>query len=332
MSAATSPRRGATAPPQAVLRPGGGSLRPGTPLLQPGDIVDVVAPGFRSSAEGLQAGMQFLRRLGLVPRAPRGIFGTDLLCANSDGLRFEHLKRALGAPDSRCVWCIRAGYGAIRLVERLMRLAPPARRKLFVGYSDATTIHYFLNHHWGWPSLHGPLLDRLGSGTVRADELQELKAVLLGGLRQVRFAGLTPLNSAARKPHIVRSKLFGGNLTVLQTTLGTALQRRPRQILFLEDVGERGYRVDRMLQHLSQAGALRNVRAVVFGAFVGGREPDGRTLVPQVLERFAREQSFPVLMGMDAGHGEHQRPVFLNTAAELHCGAAPHLTIETARL
>ncbi len=304
----------------------------GPALLRPGDIVDVVAPGFRCAPENLRAGIAFLRRLGLTPRAPRGIFGADLLCANSDRRRLEHLTRALRAPDSRCVWCIRAGYGAIRLVAGLMRLTPPARRKLFVGYSDATTLHYFLNHRWGWPSLHGPLLDRLGSGTVRAEELAELKGVLLGGLREVRFAGLTPLNAAARKRLVVRSRVFGGNLTVLQTTLGTALQRSPRQILFLEDVGERGYRVDRMLQHLSQAGALRHLEAVVFGAFVGGRESDGRTLVPQVLERFAREQSFPVLMGMDAGHGEHQRPVFFNTPAELRCGPAPELTIESPRL
>lgn len=301
------------------------------PLLRPGDIVDVVAPGFRCAPESLHAGIEFLRGFGLSPRVPRSLFGPDLLCAHSDRVRFEHLRRAFATPDSRCIWCIRAGYGAIRLVERLMRLAPPPRRKLFIGYSDATTLHYFLNHHWGWPSLHGPLLDRLGSGTVRVEELAELNAVLLGGLRRVEFTGLLPLNSAARRRQVVRSRLFGGNLTVLQTTLGTALQRRPRQILFLEDVGERGYRIDRMLQHLAQAGALAQVRAVVFGAFVGGLEQDGRTLVPQVLERFAREQRFPVLMGMDAGHGDHQRPVFLHTPAELRCGPEPRLTIETAR-
>ncbi len=304
-------------------------MRPVGALLRPGDIVEVVAPGFRCSPESLEAGIAFLRRLGLTPRVPRTIFGADLLCANSDRLRFEYLRRALSAPDSRCVWCIRAGYGAIRLVEKLMRLAPPAHRKLFVGYSDATTLHYLLNQQWGWPTLHGPLLDRLGAGTLPADELDELKAVLLGGQRQVQFAALTPLNAAARKRQVVRSKLTGGNLTVLQTTLGTALQRRPRHILFLEDVGERGYRVDRMLQHLSQAGALRNVKAVVFGAFEGGREPDGGTFVPQVLRRFAREQRFPVVMGMAAGHGEHQRPVFFGTAAELQCGATPRLTLDT---
>lgn len=300
--------------------------------MRPGDIVDVVAPGFRCSAESLRAGVEFLRRLGLEPRVPRSLFGEDLLCANSDAQRYQQLKRALFARDSRCVWCVRGGYGAIRLIDALSRLKPPARRKLFVGYSDATTLHYLLNQHWHWPSLHGPLLDRLGSGGVRTEELDELRAVLLGGLRQVRFAGLTPLNAAARKRQVVSSKVFGGNLTVLQTTVGTTLERRPRQILFLEDVGERGYRIDRMLQHLSHAGVLRNVKAIVFGNFIGGREPDGRTLVRAVLQRFASEQTIPVLRGMDAGHGERQRPVFFGTRAQLSCGASPSLTIETARL
>jgi muramoyltetrapeptide carboxypeptidase len=301
-------------------------------LLKPGDIVDVVAPGFRCSAESVANGLQFLRRLKLRPRLSRSLFGADILCANSDLRRFEHLRHALYAPDSRCLWCVRAGYGAIRLVERLLELAPPARRKLFVGYSDATTLHHLLNQHWKWPSLHGPLLDRLGSGAVSEPELAELEAVLLGGQREVEFTDLTALNAAARARRSIRSKLFGGNLTVLQTTLGTALQRRPRQILFLEDIGERGYRIDRMLQHLAQAGALRNLQAVVFGAFIGGEEPDGRNLVAQVLQRFAREQRFPVFMGMEAGHGARQRPVFFNTAAELTCGAHPRLRVATASL
>lgn len=296
-------------------------------LLRPGDIVEVVAPGFRCSDESLAAGIEFVRTLGLEPRVPRSIFGADLLCASSDARRLEHLRRALYAPDSTCIWCIRAGYGAIRLVDALRRAGPPPRRKLFVGYSDATTLHFLLNHHWRWPSLHGPLLDRLGSGSVPEAQVEALRSVLLGGRRRVLFEGLTPLNAAARERRLVASRLFGGNLTVLQTTLGTPLERHPRQILFLEDVGERGYRVDRMLQHLSQAGALRYLKAVVFGAFVGGREADGRDLVPQVLRRFAREQRIPVLSGLPAGHGDEQSPVFFNTAAELRCGPSPTLSI-----
>jgi len=301
------------------------------PLLEPGDVVDVVAPGFRCSDESLAAGVQFVRGLGLVPRVPRAIFGPDLLCATSDAHRLRHLLRALEAPDSSCVWCVRAGYGAIRLVEPLLSKVPPRRRKLFVGYSDATTLHYLLNHHWGWPSLHGPLLDRLGSGAVAREELEELRRVLLGGARGVEFADLVPLNAAARERRTLSSRVFGGNLTVLQSMLGTRLQRHPRQMLFLEDVGERGYRVDRMLTHLAQAGGLRGVRAIVFGTFIGGREADGTELVPDVLRRFARTLRIPVLSGLAAGHGERQRPVFFNTRAELFCGPAPKLFVGVPR-
>lgn len=304
----------------------------GGALLRPGDIVDVVAPGFRCAEETLAAGVRFLRALGLSPRVPRTIFGPDLLCAHSDAHRLAHLKRALEARDSACIWCIRAGYGAIRLIDGLRRLRPPSRRKLFVGYSDATTIHFLLNHHWRWPTLHGPLLDRLGQGPMRPEDVEELQAVLFGRQRKVVFEALIPLNAAARRRGVMVSRVFGGNLTVLQTVLGTPLQRSsPRQILFLEDVGERGYRIDRMLRHLCQAGALRHVRAVVFGAFIGGIEADGRDLVPAVLRRFAGEQRIPVLMGMTAGHGVHQRPVFFNTPAQLRCGSSPALSIAVPR-
>ncbi len=305
------------------------------PILQPGDIVDVIAPGSRCSDQSLAAGVAFLERLGLRPRVPRTLFGRELLCANTDAVRFAHLSRALAAPDSRALWCVRGGYGAIRLVDRLLKLTPPSQPKLLVGYSDATTLHYLLNEHWGWPSLHGPLLDRLGAAAADAPEVGELRALLLGGCRESVYAGLRPLNASARRAHTLRARVFGGNLTVLQSLLGTALQvraMRPRQILFLEDVGERGYRIDRMLEHLRQAGALAGVAAIVFGTFTGGEERDGSTRVQEVLARFAAAQSFPVLAGLQAGHGELQRPIFLHTRAQLACGTRAHLTVRTPDL
>ena len=301
-------------------------------LLRAGDVIDVVAPGFRCTDDELRGGVAFLRALGLEPRVPGDLFGTDLLCANEDDHRYAQLRAALFTRDSRAVWCVRGGYGAIRIIERLRRLAPPREPKLFIGYSDATTIHYLLNHHWRWPSLHAPLLDRLGAGKVGAEDLTELRGVLLEGNRETRFAELIPLNRAAKARRLVRGEVCGGNLTVLQTVLGTRLQRSHRHILFLEDTGERGYRLDRTLQHCAQAGALRGVKALVFGNFIGGNDPDGGNRVAAVLERFAQEQDFPVFCGLPAGHGEHQRPVFFNTRAELRCGDAGELRIETAAL
>lgn len=303
--------------------------KPAPPPLAPGDTIDIVAPGFRCPVENLERGLEFLRQAGLRPRVPADLFGPDLLCSNSDAQRFTQLRRALMARDSRAVWCVRGGYGAIRLIQRLRACAVPRTPKLFVGYSDATTLHWLLNQHWRWPSLHGPLLDRLGSAQYPDSQRQELLDTLFGAQSQVCFANLTPLNPAARRRRTLDSRVFGGNLTVLQSMLGTPLQRTPKGILFLEDVGERGYRIDRMLEHMSQAGLLKRLDAIVFGSFIGGNETDGANLGPQVLNRFAQNQSIPVFSGVQAGHGEHQRPLFLRAAAQLVCGATPSLTITT---
>src|SRR6201999_2596399 len=81
--------------------------------------------------------------------------------------RFRQLRKALFARDSRAVWCVRGGYGAIRISQRLQALKAPRQPKLLIGYSDATTLHQLLNLFWGWPTLHGPLLDRLPRGAGR---------------------------------------------------------------------------------------------------------------------------------------------------------------------
>jgi muramoyltetrapeptide carboxypeptidase len=300
-------------------------------LLAPGDVVDVVAPGFRCTPEQLEGGIAFLNSHGLVPRVPVDLFGEDLLCSNDDAHRYRQLRKALYARDSRAVWCVRGGYGAIRIIERLQALKPPAHPKLLIGYSDATTLHQLLNLFWGWPSLHGPLLDRLGGADIREQERSELNAVLFGGAPRTTFADLVPLNAAARRRELLVSRMTGGNLTVLQSTLGTALQRRPSGMLFLEDIGERGYRIDRILEQLRQAGVLRNLKAIVLGTFLGGAEADRSNLGPAVLERFAQTLSIPVLSGIDAGHGAYQRPVFLHTRAELRCGPGAQLIIHTPR-
>jgi len=299
------------------------------PLLAPGDVIDVIAPGFRCTSEQLANGLAFLEQRGLVPRVPPDLFGEDLLCANTDARRFAQLRKALFARDSRAVWCVRGGYGAIRIIQRLQALRPPSRPKLLIGYSDATTLHQLLNLYWGWPSLHGPLLDRLGGTTVREADRIELDNVLLGGAPQTVFANLVPLNAAARRRQRLTSRLTGGNLTVLQSTLGTTLQRRPSGMLLLEDIGERGYRIDRMLEHLRQAGVLRNLKAIVLGTFLGGAETDGSNLGPAVLERFAQTLPIPVLARIDTGHGVCQRPVFLHTRAELRCGPDAELIVHT---
>lgn len=304
--------------------------------LKKGDVVDVIASGFSTTPEALEGAKKFLINLDLTPRVPQDLYGADIICSNTDEVRFKHLKHALLAKDSRAIWCLRGGYGALRLIDKLAKLKPPKQPKqpkLFIGYSDSTTIHNYLNQFWHWPTMHGPLLDRLG-GLARVDEqVTELTDLIFGRQRRVIFKNLSPLNAAAAKKNKkITASIVGGNLAVTQTHLGTRYARQPKgQILFFEDVGERGYRVDKMLKHLELAGYLLGVKAIIFGEFIRGEEPgpNSASRVPDVLKRFADEQKIPVFSGIEVGHGDQQRPLPLGTTAELNCGSKPLLIVSS---
>jgi muramoyltetrapeptide carboxypeptidase len=297
--------------------------------LQPGDLIDVIAPGSRCSDQELESGVKTLESWGYRVRVDSKIFGPDVICSNTDEERFRQLKKALTAKDSKAVWCARGGYGAIRFTEELKKLKKPSKTKLLIGYSDITTIHHLLNQFWSWPSLHGPLLDRVGRGDARPDEVSELKAVLRGEKKAVHFSNLIAMNKSAQKKSTIKATVSGGNLMVANSTLGGVLQKPFKGIVFLEDRGERGYRVDRLLKQMELAGSFKQAKAIVFGDFIGGLEADGKDMVTPILERFAHEMKIPVFKGVEAGHGDKQRPVFFNTPAILTGGASASLNIQT---
>ncbi len=320
--------------------------------LKPGDIVDVVAPGFCPTDDEVEAGVQFLESWGLKARLPSDLFGADVISSNTDEKRLKHLSHALLAKDSAAVWCLRGGYGAIRLVPGLLKLKKPVRVKPVLGLSDVTTIQLWLQLKWRWPSLQAPLLDRLGrvvepklvrEGKARPldAQVEELRRIVFGETSTVLFEGLRRVDGvggvgqSSKKSKQVRGVMTGGNLVTYASAIGTAIHpSTDGQILYFEDIGERGYRVDRLLEQLVQTGVVsKKTRAIVFGEFVAGLETDGSTKVFDVIERFAstwaRENKVPVFTGLASGHGLNQRVVPLGTAAVLDLSAGS-LEIETA--
>ena len=296
--------------------------------LKKDDLVDIVAPGFRCTDQALAKAVAFVQNLGLRARVPQNLFGEDLICANDDKTRLKQLKKALFAKDSKAVWCVRAGYGAIRMMPEIRKWKAPTQPKLFIGYSDATTLHYHFNNKWGWPTVHGPLLDRLGEGTASVTELHELEQLIFGQVDSLSFDNLVPMNKAAVKKKKIIGKVTGGNLTVLTSSIGTpsALKAKSK-ILVLEDTGERAYRIDRMLNQLEQSKALDGVAAIVLGDFIGGIDKDDVNRVWPLWKEFADKQKFPILRGMETGHGDLQRPVPFGTKAELKLGSQISLDI-----
>ncbi len=287
--------------------------------LEVGDVVDIIAPASACKVSELKGAVRFLKGMGLKPRYSSNIFlpRPDLF-AQSDAIRFLQLKKALLAPDSKAIWCVRGGYGALRLLPELQKVKRPKSSKLFIGYSDITTLHGFLNSQWHWPTMHGPLLDRFGRGGNLPQETKEIFGMLFGQLSAVEFSNLKPMNRAARSSKIVRGKVVGGNLAVLQSSLGTPWQVLPHgHIVFFEDRGERPHRMDRMLTQMAQAGYFARARAVVFGDIIVSDRKDQRLLWRDVLPRFAESLKIPVLYGLKSGHGAVQRPVPLMTPTEL---------------
>ncbi len=290
--------------------------------LNPGDVIDIIAPGYATKPETVELAKEFLRSRNYVPRVPDDLLSPQYFHSNSDAVRLRHVKEALKAKDSKAVWCLRGGYGTNRLLPELARLQAPKKAKIFIGISDVTSLHLFLNQSWKWCTLHATLLDRPAEKRIDAKIVNETFDILSGERREISFAGLRALNPKAVKVARKKAVLVGGNLTTLQSAIGTPWSiKTAGRFLFLEDLGERGYRIDRMLEHLKQAGRLKSCAGILLGQFVGGDEPTSQNgvavnRVNEALQRFADENpSLPVWSGVESGHGDILRALPLGTSA-----------------
>ncbi len=292
------------------------------PRLSAGDFVEIIAPASRCTDEQLQNLKALLTSWQLNCIVSDNIFGEDLLCANTDEIRFKSLSRALENPKTKAIICARGGYGCMRLIPELTKLTQPKSPKLFVGMSDITALNLYLQQQWGWPILHGALsIDKFSPESIAA-----AKSILFDDMNQMELTGV-PLNALAEKNQTVESTITGGNLCLVQAGIGTAWQMdASHKIIFLEEINERGYRVDRMLEHLRQAGIFKQATAILLGDFLGGNEPDGSTLVEAVLQRFAKNCQLPVIKITGLGHGFTNFPLPLGTRVKLQLGKTIKLT------
>lgn len=299
------------------------------PLIE-GDIVDIVAPANGVSTERLQKSEELLREWGLVPRVSSEVFGDDLLYANSDALRFEDLKRSLYAHDSKAVWCIRGGSGSTRLIPKLHDLIPPKIEKIFIGFSDITCLQIFMHQKWGWSPIHGPALSQVAESTISVESIQTIKDIIFGNKTHIEISNLQPLNEAAREETVINSLSIGGNLSLIQSSIGTAWQIDAKnKIIFFEEVNERPYRAIEQLEHLRQASILHECRAIILGDFIAPQEKSTeQDLFPKVLQRFADEMEIPVLICSGIGHGNVNIALPIGKSCRLSLGSNPLLQLD----
>ena len=304
------------------------------PLLKQGDRVALISPGSHQgkSPPGLLArAAGLLEAWGLVvePRPegePRHLF-----FAGPGRLRAETFQRYYLDPGLKALFVTRGGYGTTRMLPLLDRrgiaAAPP---KHVVGFSDATALLAYLNT-LGIIAIHGPNLAPPEGLTdpARAGNEAALRDLLFGERTKPRF-GLSPLGENWNGA-VMTGRLIGGNLSVWATTIGTPWETDSRgAILFLEDVDERPYRIDRMLTHLRTAGKLEGLHALVFGR-LHHCDSDPPGLLDEVLRDLFADTRFPVFTGMPAGHGGPNRAFPLGAEATISADAQsgfPVLTID----
>ena len=307
---------------KSKTKPQAGSLQ----ALTKGDLVDLVSPGSSSRIEDVELCRHLMESWGLKVRLPKQTFSDHVFHSNEDEVRLKLLKEALHAKDSKAIWCLRGGYGSNRLVPELWKIKKPNQQKMLIGYSDITTLHLWLSQSWKWPSFHGPLLESLISGRLSNSQIEECRQVVFGEKQELEFQ-LTPLNAKAKQTKRLKAPLIGGNLVVIESAIATkAHPKFAGKILFLEEVGERGYRIDRMLEHLVQAGVLKSVKALIFGDFLLGDERDGKNYVRYAIERFANQNQIACFEGLETGHGDQNRMIPLGLHASYEKG---FLTLQT---
>ncbi len=299
--------------------------------MKRGDLIEIIAPGSHTAGEILEKGAQVLRSWGYEVTYDKDLLQPEIFLANSDQKRFESFKKAMTNKKSKAVWCLRGGYGAIRLLPWLEKMEIPKNKKILIGLSDISSLHAVLNQKWKFPTLHAPLIDRLALEKLSEENIHELRQTLENPGYVAEFTDLIPLNKAAQTQKKVKSQVVGGNLMVVTSTLGTPSQLKTKnKILFLEELCERAYRVDRCLQQMKQAGLFNQVQAVVFGDFTSCDEPNKENYIQAVLKAFFKDLKIPAFSGIESGHGEIQRPIFFNTEAHLSCGEKPRMLIYSA--
>jgi muramoyltetrapeptide carboxypeptidase len=299
--------------------------------LRPGDRIGIVAPASSFARESFDAGIAELRRLGYEPVYDDSVFARQRYTAGDAALRARAFRRAWQDPSIAGLMAARGGYGSVQLLPLLDAAEIRDTPKAFIGYSDTTSLLAWLTGQCGLTAFHGPMLDgRLARGESAYD-LDTFTRVLTRAepAGRISHPRLETLHAGE-----AQGVLVGGTLTSLLASLGTPYAFDPPagHILFLDEVAERPYRIDRMLTQLRLAGLLSRASAVVFGELPRCDEPgEGGPAIKDVVTDLLAGFGGPVLFGLPSGHTSGACLTLpFGVRARVVSGAEPAVIIEEA--
>ena len=269
--------------------------------LRPGDRIAIVSPASPFKREEFDQGVEEIRRLGFVPVYDETVFERRPFVSGSPEVRAAAIVNAWKDPSIAGLIGVRGGYGSAQILPLLDPEDARRARKPFIGYSDLTSILTFLTGECGVVAFHGPMLaGKLGRGAQGYD-----RPTFIAALCSPEPMGeLTPAGLEIVRPGELMGELFGGTLTQLLASFGTpyAFQPPAGHVLFLDEVGERPYRLDRMVTQLRQGGVLARAAAVVIGELPNCDEPNSNLTGRAVMAELFADFPGPVLIGFPSGH------------------------------
>jgi muramoyltetrapeptide carboxypeptidase len=272
------------------------------PAIRTGDTIGIIAPaGSLEERSAFEQGVARLEGLGFRVRFDDRIFQSLRYLAGDDAARANELMRYFEDPGIKAILSLRGGFGCSRLIPLLeeKRLRPYC--KLFMGFSDLTTLHLYFRRRFGWITIHGPMAASQslpGPGSGEASHFLSL----LTDSRYLPSFSFPELETWF--PGVAEGKLAGGCLSLVVASLGTPYEIKTEgKVLFLEDLSEPPYRIDRMLTQLRLAGKLDSIAGILLGRFTDCEPTQGNYTLRECLQDLVVDLNVPVLANFPAGHG-----------------------------
>jgi len=285
------------------------------PFLKAGATIGLLSTARKISREAIQPAINTLEEWGFNVRIGETIGAAEHQFAGSDALRVRDFQAMLDDPEVDAILCAKGGYGTIRIIDRLDFTRFEERPKWIAGFSDVTVIHAHLNKVLGIPSIHCVMPGGFPQNPQEAESVISIRSTFEGQTRQLKTES-HPLNQKGW----CEGTLIGGNLSMLYNLVSSPEDFNPKgKVLFIEEVDEYLYHVDRMLWSLQRAGKFNWLRGMIIGGMTEMNDnevPFGQT-AEEIVYNHTKNYDFPVCFGFPAGHGSAHQAFYLGMPIRL---------------
>ena len=287
--------------------------------LQQGDTILIVAPaGIIKQPEAIQLAKNKFEKLGYNIIIGDRVFNQHYHFAGTDTERLEDMQWALDHPKAKAIWCARGGYGSVRIIDDLDFKTFAKHPKWLIGYSDFTVFHNKL-HNLGFQTLHAAMPINFKEPWLAIEEsMNTLNTTLKGDLLEYTIPA-NPLNKTGNCSGV----LIGGNLTILENMIGSDSDISTKnKILFIEEIGEYKYHIDRLLRALDRKGYFKECAGLIFGNFTNLKKNSPRfgQSIEELILSIVDKYNIPVLFDFPAGHEDKNIPLIFGKEALLNVG------------